>query len=65
MTDLTNILILIHLITEATGLVARAIEAGRDVTDEELAAVFARCDRADAAWDEANAEGTDKGQTDG
>lgn len=54
MSDLTNVLILMHLITEATGLVARAIEAGRDVTDEELAAVFARCDRADAAWDDAN-----------
>ena len=48
--SLTNIAVMVDLGLRAFGVVDRAIKAKRDVTDEEVAAVFARADRADAAW---------------
>lgn len=48
--SLTNIAILVDLILRTSGVVDRAIKAKRDVTDEEIEEVFARADRADAAW---------------
>jgi len=47
---MTNILKIVDLILRLAGLIARAREAGRDVTDEEVNAVFDRADRGDAAW---------------
>jgi len=57
-----NIILLIQVIAEGSRLIAAAIEAGRDVTNEELAAVFAKADAADKAWEraaDANTKGSD------
>ena len=50
----SNILIAIHAANELLGLVQRAIAAGQDITDEQLAAALKKADEADAAWAAAN-----------
>ncbi len=50
MSDVTNLLILTQVSLEIAGLIARAVAAGRDVSDAELDAVFDRTRQADAYW---------------
>jgi hypothetical protein len=46
----TNILLALHAINTLGGLVADAVSAGRDISDDELREAMARADAADEAW---------------
>lgn len=59
---LTNVLLALKAAEELAGLARRAIEAGVDVSREEIDAVFAHTDTVDAEWAEVNRKAMEAGE---